>query len=157
MALARNMPILGVPTLDILAAGQPMVDMPLAAVLRAGRGRIAVNWYKPDAGIKMRRDPVVQGGRDPGWTAHGPAVVTTIEALAKSIAKPCLVAGELDLEERQRLSRKRVNVVLAPPSRCVRRPAILAEIGWKRYREGLMDNPATLSPIYLHANEPIEA
>ncbi len=45
MALARHLPIIGIPSLDILAAAQPVLDLPLAVVLRAGRGRLAVGWY----------------------------------------------------------------------------------------------------------------
>ncbi len=41
MALALHLPLIGVPTLDILAASQPVQDWPLATVLQAGRGRIA--------------------------------------------------------------------------------------------------------------------
>ncbi len=83
--------------------------------------------------------------------------VMTVDGLAKTIAKPSIVAGELTAEERQRLGRKRVNVVLAPPSRCVRRPAILAEMAWQRYSAGGADDAASLAPIYLHAGEPIAA
>ena len=46
IALSRNIPLVGVPTLDVLAAGQPTCALPLGAILRAGRGRIALGWYK---------------------------------------------------------------------------------------------------------------
>ncbi|HZU86036.1 MAG TPA: tRNA (adenosine(37)-N6)-threonylcarbamoyltransferase complex dimerization subunit type 1 TsaB, partial [Anaerolineaceae bacterium] len=45
MALALHLPVVSLPTLDILAAGQPAQDLPMAAVLQAGRGRLAVGWY----------------------------------------------------------------------------------------------------------------
>jgi tRNA threonylcarbamoyladenosine biosynthesis protein TsaB len=45
LALALNIPIVGVPTLDILVAAQQLRDIPLAAVLQAGRNRLAVGWY----------------------------------------------------------------------------------------------------------------
>ena len=45
MALVRHLPLVGIPTLDILAAAQPVMAITLAAVLKAGRGRLAVNWY----------------------------------------------------------------------------------------------------------------
>jgi tRNA threonylcarbamoyladenosine biosynthesis protein TsaB len=67
------------------------------------------------------------------------------------------VAGELTTDERQRMARKRVNVVLAPLNRCVRRPSVLAEIAWRRYATGSVDDTARLAPIYLHAAEPIAA
>ena len=45
--------------------------------------------------------------------------------------------------------------LIPSPSMCVRRPAVLAEIAWKRYQKGDVDNPAMLKPIYLHHGEPI--
>ena len=50
MALAGRLEIVGVPSLDILAAAQPIDDKPLVAILQAGRGRIAVGWYKNYSG-----------------------------------------------------------------------------------------------------------
>ncbi len=142
LALSRKLPIVGIPTLDILAAAQPISKMPLAAVLQAGRGRIALAWYK-----SLKNE----------WKSEGAAQVTTVDALADSIEKPTLVAGELTSEERQRLARKKVNVVLAPPALCVRRPSVLAELAWTRWQDGKVDEPASLAPIYLHVGEPIQA
>ncbi|HEY5982690.1 MAG TPA: tRNA (adenosine(37)-N6)-threonylcarbamoyltransferase complex dimerization subunit type 1 TsaB [Anaerolineales bacterium] len=156
LAVARRLPVLGIPTLDVLAGGQPASDLPLAAVLQAGRARIAVGWYissRLDGSDK--RKPPSEG--EAQWVAVAAPQVMTVDGLAKTIAKPSIVAGELTSEERQRLGRKRVNVVLAPPSRCVRRPAILAEMAWQRYAAGTADDPASLAPIYLHAGEPIAA
>jgi tRNA threonylcarbamoyladenosine biosynthesis protein TsaB len=75
-----------------------------------------------------------------------------VEALANAISEPTIVAGELTQDERQRLARKKVNVVLAPLSLCVRRPAILAEIAWARWRTGQIDDLRVLAPIYLQVN-----
>src|SRR5512135_1300914 len=40
LALANHIPLVGVPSLDILAAAQPQKQESLVAVLRAGRGRL---------------------------------------------------------------------------------------------------------------------
>lgn len=152
LALARRLAILGVPTLDILAAGQPPSELPLAAVLQAGRGRIAVGWYRMQTSEDIA--PVESApDHETQWMPQGNAEIMTVDALAKSIAKPSLVAGELSTDERQRLSRKRVNVVLAPLNRCVRRPSVLAEMAWRRFRMGQSDDLANLAPIYLHRPE----
>lgn len=140
LALARRLPIIGIPTPDILAAAQPLRDLPLAAVLQAGRGRLALVWY--EAG-------------ENGWQAKGPARTTTAEALAEEINRPTLVCGELTADERQRLARKRVNILLASPAQSVRRPAFLAELAWKRWQAGQADDLASLTPIYLHVGEAI--
>src|SRR5258706_13887175 len=46
IALARHIPVIGVPTLDIIAAGQPAGKRPLVAVIQAGRTRIAFGVYE---------------------------------------------------------------------------------------------------------------
>jgi len=135
LALARHLPMIGIPTLDILAAAQPIRDLLLAAVLQAGRGRLAVGWY---------RAPKNE------WQAQGPATLTTAEALAQSINAPTIVCGELSAEERQRLARKHKNVILPSPARSVRRPGFLAELAWARWQEGNVDAAGSLVPIYLH-------
>lgn len=135
LALARRLPVIGVPTLDTLAASLPVQDMPLATVLQAGRGRIAVGWYKAS---------------ENGWQAEGPAQITNADALAESIHHPTLIIGELTAAERQRLERKRKNIQLASPARSVRRPALLAELAWARWKSGQVDEAASLAPIYLH-------
>jgi tRNA threonylcarbamoyladenosine biosynthesis protein TsaB len=140
LALARHLPIIGIPTLDIVAALQEVRDLPLAAVLQAGRGRLALAWYEAD---------------DTSWNSKGSATVTTADKLADNINKPTIVCGELTADERQRLARKRVNVLLASPAACVRRPAILAELAWERWQAGTQDDAASLAPIYLHVSDPI--
>lgn len=156
LALAQQLPIIGVPTLDILAEAQPPSEIPLAAVLQAGRGRIALGWYKYSAQAARPADapPAEPEGQ---WLPVGELQVTTVDLLAKSITKTSMVAGELSPEERQRLARKRARVVLAPLHLCVRRPSVLAGIGWRRYANAQVDDTATLAPLYLHAGEPIPA
>jgi tRNA threonylcarbamoyladenosine biosynthesis protein TsaB len=155
-ALARNVPLIGIPTLDILAAAQPVSELPLAAVLQAGRGRIAVNWYRFSA-VKRISETSVPTETSGTWIARGKPEVTTVDLLSKAITKTSIVAGELTGDERQRLARKRARVVLAPVHLCVRRPGILAEIAWRRFEASGTDNVAALAPIYLHTGEPIPA
>jgi tRNA threonylcarbamoyladenosine biosynthesis protein TsaB len=65
------------------------------------------------------------------------------------------VCGELTGEARAILARKRKNVLLASPAQSLRRPSFLAELAWKRWQAGQVDDPVTLAPIYLHVGEPI--
>jgi tRNA threonylcarbamoyladenosine biosynthesis protein TsaB len=135
IALARKLSVIGISTMDVIAAAQPLSKIPLAVVLQAGRGRLALGLYKSSKN---------------GWQARGLARVVTIDELADKIARPTIVAGELSAEERQRLARKKVNIKLASPAQCVRRPAILAELAWRRWQAGNVDDAASLAPVYLH-------
>lgn len=136
IALACKLPVVGIPTMDVIAVAQPLSKFPLAVVLQAGRGKLALGLYK-----RSRN----------GWQAQDPARVVTVDALADEIESPTIIAGELSAEERQRLARKKVNVKLASPAQCVRRPAVLAELAWARWQAGEVDDAASLAPVYLHA------
>ncbi|MGW8142836.1 MAG: tRNA (adenosine(37)-N6)-threonylcarbamoyltransferase complex dimerization subunit type 1 TsaB [Anaerolineales bacterium] len=138
MALAGKLAIVGIPSLDILVASQPIDKKPLAAILQAGRGRIAVGWYKNYSGE---------------WKADRKVQVTTPRDLASRIKSPTIVCGELTEDERRLFRRKRITVELASPAQSLRRPSFLAELGWRRWKKGMSDDPATLSPEYLHYDQ----
>jgi tRNA threonylcarbamoyladenosine biosynthesis protein TsaB len=139
LSLARHLPLVGIPTLDILAAAQPPSKLPLGVAIQAGRGRLALGWFKSSKN---------------GWQAKGPARVVTVEALADEIQSPSILCGELTSEGRQRLATN-PNVHLASPALSMRRPAVLAELAWTRWQAGHTDDEASLAPIYLHVAEPI--
>jgi tRNA threonylcarbamoyladenosine biosynthesis protein TsaB len=134
LALARHIPILGIPTLDVAAASQPVRDLPLAAVLQAGRGRLAVGYYE---------------ARDGRWAAQGAAQVMTAAELVESIHERTLVCGELVEGDRQVLAGC-PQAETTSPAQGVRRPAVLAELARERWQAGGGDDPAAIAPIYLH-------
>ena len=142
IALALRIPVVGVPTLDILAAAQPARDVQLVALLQAGRGRLALVWYDM---------------RNGEWKARGEPQVTTAEELVLQLNRPTLVVGEISASERQILARRRKNAILASPAQSLRRPSYLAEIAWERWRAGQVDEVISLAPIYLHVAEVIPA
>jgi tRNA threonylcarbamoyladenosine biosynthesis protein TsaB len=133
MALAQEIPLIGIPTLDILVAGQPLDGGSLLAVIEAGRSRLAGVWYN-----KTKR----------GWEAVSEPKAMTTEELLEEVEGPTTVCGEMSMEERRVLQSDR-RISLAPPSRCVRRPGILAEMGWDRLSAKEEPDIATLAPTYL--------
>jgi tRNA threonylcarbamoyladenosine biosynthesis protein TsaB len=135
IALARHIPVIGISTLDIIAMAQPAGKHPLAVVIQAGRKRIAVGWYK-----YLKNE----------WQAQGGVKGATIDELADEIESPTYVAGELSFDDRSRLARKRVNILLASPVHCIRRPSILADLAWARWKKNEVDDAASLAPVYLH-------
>jgi tRNA threonylcarbamoyladenosine biosynthesis protein TsaB len=135
IALARHLPLIGISTLDIIAAAQPAGTHPLAVVIQAGRKRIAVGWYQ----FSENR-----------WQAEGEVKSGTVDQLADEIEHPTYIAGELSAEDRSRLARKRTNILLASPVNCIRRPSILADLAWARWQKNEVSDPASLAPIYLH-------
>ncbi len=139
LALSHRLPVVGIPTLDVVAAALPVPrGSKLAAVLEAGRRRLAICWYRAKEGE---------------WQNDGDLQNLTIEEFVETITTPTLVCGELSGEARERLSQTKS--IIPSPVRCVRRPAVLAELAWKRWQADDVDDPASLKPIYLHHGEPI--
>ncbi|HEY59776.1 MAG TPA: tRNA (adenosine(37)-N6)-threonylcarbamoyltransferase complex dimerization subunit type 1 TsaB [Anaerolineae bacterium] len=135
LALAQHIPIVGIPSLDIIATMQPPSTLPLICVLPAGRHRLAAAHYIHE---------------NNQWQAVQDPYVTTAKKLEASIPKTTIISGELTAEDRKTLARRWKNVILTSPANSLRRPAYLAEIAWYRLNSGQSDDPSMLTPIYLH-------
>jgi len=139
-SLALKIPIVGLPSLDILAACQPPLDIPLWAILRAGRKLLAFSPYKYVGSA---------------WVCQEEAIVIKAKDLEDKIENPVYICGELTEQDRKILGRKWKTAQLASPANCLRRPAILAELAWKKLQSKGGDDSTSLSPIYLHTSTPI--
>ncbi|HMR99904.1 MAG: tRNA (adenosine(37)-N6)-threonylcarbamoyltransferase complex dimerization subunit type 1 TsaB [Anaerolineales bacterium] len=140
IAFARNIPLIGIPTLDILARALPESNLPLAVAIGAGRGRYALGWYKSVRKL---------------WQAEGPARVVSVEAIKDEAASPSVVCGEFTGEVRQKIE-SNPNAQLTSLEESQRKPAMLAKLAWARFQNGDVDDAASLAPIYLHTAAPIE-
>ena len=141
-ALGLKLPVAGVPSLDVIAAAQPLDDKPMIAVLHAGRTRLAYVRYS-----------VLDGA----WKPEGDAVIIDPKDLVTTIKEPTLICGELSEQDRITIGRRWKNAIIAPPSRCLRRASFLAEIGWERLKQGQSDDLVNLVPIYLSTTSSIPA
>lgn len=133
LALAQGIPLIGIPTLDILVRGQTVDAGDLLAVIEAGRSRLAGVWYNKTKS---------------GWVAASEPKAMTTEDISEEIKGPTTICGELSAEERRSLQSDK-RVTLAPPSRCIRRPAIMAEMAWDRLDSAGQADIAGLAPTYL--------
>jgi tRNA threonylcarbamoyladenosine biosynthesis protein TsaB len=133
LALAHGLPLIGVPTLEILAQAQPARSESMLATLKAGRGRIAGVWYK---------------WVDTRWEAQGESENLTWDEVLKQLAETTHICGEMEPDVRKQLEADE-RVTVAEPAWCVRRPSVLAELAWSRIRAGELDDPALLAPLYL--------
>ncbi|MEN8173121.1 MAG: tRNA (adenosine(37)-N6)-threonylcarbamoyltransferase complex dimerization subunit type 1 TsaB [Chloroflexota bacterium] len=140
LAFSHHLPIIGIPTLDILAAAQPTAPLALAAVLEAGRNRYSVGWYRIE---------------DEKWVPTDQLENMDIDDFAKSVQEPTRICGEISEDMHARLQQLGENIEIASPAESMRRPAVLAEIAWQRWQAGQVDDPTSLAPQYLHSGDPI--
>jgi len=134
LAMAQNLPLIGIPTLDVVASAQGRDRRRLAAVLQAGRKRISIAFYRWQFG---------------GWQVQEEPRLTTWANLAEEIDEPTLFCGEVDQAGADVLAQLGDRAVLLPAAWRLRRAGFLAELGWQRLNQGKVDDPATLTPIYL--------
>jgi tRNA threonylcarbamoyladenosine biosynthesis protein TsaB len=134
LALVRGLPLVGVPTLDVVAAAQIKDRRPLCAVLQAGRGRVCVATYRWRSGE---------------WRLRQAPRLTTWTALVEGTTSPTLFCGEVDLVGAEALVSLGDLAVLLPAAARLRRAGFLAELAWRRLNRGETDDPATLTPVYL--------
>ena len=129
MAVAQQLPLIGVPSLDILVAAQPADDRPLYAVFAAGRKRAGFARY---------------GWIDGGWHAETEVAIATWAEFFAQIDEPALLVGEIETADLP----ADAPFTLPAPAWHLRRAGFLADMAWTRLRAGQTDDPATLQPLY---------
>jgi tRNA threonylcarbamoyladenosine biosynthesis protein TsaB len=134
LAIALQLPLYGIGSLDVLAAGLPPLDRPVRTVLAAGRGRFATSLFRWS---QIR------------WVQDEPVVGVNLDSLLRLVVERCAIVGDLDAESRDRLAALGDLVWLAPPALSVRRPGVLAELAWQQLRQGCPPDPDAGEPIYL--------
>ena len=132
--LPRKIPLIGIPTLDILARMQPPSKNKLLCVLQVGKKNLAAAQYEY---------------QEKQWVCIVEPYLTDAQEIEKMIDKPTMVAGEMSAEERTTIARKWKNALLASPALSVRRPSFLAELGYEQLRNNTYSENVTLAPIYL--------
>lgn len=135
LALALNLPLVGVGTMEVEAFPYALTGLPICPIQEAGRGEVATALYQRRRG---------------SWLQLQPEHLTTLEELAGEIKHKSLFCGEIFPSKasllREGLGRK---AVIAGGGAGLRRAGYLAELGWLRLERGEVDNLATLQPIYL--------
>lgn len=139
LAFARQIPLLGIPTLDVVAAPHAWQTLPILAVLAAGRGRYSIARYQPANGVAQRVSDY--------------ALVNVDAFIAREEFKqstPTLVCGDIDSALAKRLRDELgMHVIVPSPAMNERRAGFLAELAWARIQSGQSDDATSLAPMYL--------
>lgn len=149
LAEGAGLPLIGVPTFDITAAGIAGGSGigALIVTLLAGRGRVSV------ARFQWRKN---------AWKPRAEAENMTWDDLLASIDGAAALAGEIDAIGQERIAAARAAgtpLTVLPASACLRRAGLLAEIAWGRLRDadesgGRAELAAgRVAPIYIGSKE----
>ncbi|MGI9148645.1 MAG: tRNA (adenosine(37)-N6)-threonylcarbamoyltransferase complex dimerization subunit type 1 TsaB [Chloroflexota bacterium] len=129
IAAGLSVPLWGISSLDVLAHAAGKIDLPVRAVLGAGRGRYATGLYTHGQ-------------------CTGEARLATVEQLDDSIQVPTFIIGELPEPARARLEQN-PSARLATPAACLRRGGFLAELGWLNAQSGDPGSPHIVDAVYV--------
>lgn len=133
--LANDVPLIGVSTLEATALPFACCGGPIVATIAAGRGRLVWAHYEPsESGVAESRSP-----------RNGTAIELAEEL---RFAGAVIIAGELD-DDQVAIIASVEHVSIPPRALRSRQPSALAEIGWRRWRSGAVDDAAMLEPTYL--------
>lgn len=141
LASVRQLPLIGISTLDMLALGQSFQNTRygLLTILQAGRGRISVGEYQ------------VKKGR---WEATKEPYNSTWDNLLATLDDSYYITGEVDESGKKAIEaakEKQASLTLIEPANRIRRAGILAQEAWRRWQDHPTDDfsPAKLLPVYI--------
>jgi tRNA threonylcarbamoyladenosine biosynthesis protein TsaB len=141
LAQVLRVPIVGIPSLDVLAFGVRTTRRLVAAVLDARRGEVFFGFYR-----------AVPGGvvRDGAYAVAQPEVLAAeLEARAEEV----LLVGNGAILYRQELERPGARVAFAPAALAHPWAAALVEIAAPRLIREEADRPADVVPLYLRKTD----
>jgi tRNA threonylcarbamoyladenosine biosynthesis protein TsaB len=135
--LATGVPLIGIPTLEAAALPFGSCGIPVVATVSAGRGRL----------VWARFEPVHDGLAETQAPRNGTAAELAAELRSRDSAAT-IVVGELT-DDQAALCAEIRGVTIPSPAVRIRQPGAFAELTWRRWRRGRLDDASTLEPIYI--------
>ncbi|GCE06445.1 tRNA (adenosine(37)-N6)-threonylcarbamoyltransferase complex dimerization subunit type 1 TsaB [Dictyobacter aurantiacus] len=155
LAFSLQKPLLGIGTLDVLAAQQQLWRGPICSVLEAGRSELYAGCYF------SRETRTTDGEVCYHLQQVGAYQLATPQALVDflhtqlaswpvELSAPVLFCGEMKAASRQALHQGMAEQgVLLSPLASTRSASVLAQLAWQRLQDGQADDPLVLEPLYL--------
>ena len=138
LAFSSKRPVVGVPSLDVLAAQLPFAAQPVCPVLDAKQHKVYAAVYRTEAGRRARATEYLLG---------------PIEQVLANTDEPILFLGDGCALYRQRILARCPQAQFAGQELWLPRAATLARLGSEQFRSGQRDDPARLVPMYLYPQD----
>lgn len=129
--------LIGISTLEATVWPWSAHPGTLVGVVAAGRGRVVWQQFAGGADFRALGEPT-----------NG--TVEELAALAATLPPDSVVTGDL-LPDQAALLGGMPTLVVPPVAGRTRHAAALLDIGWQRYRAGMVDDPGPLEPTYVHS------
>lgn len=134
LAFTHKTPMVGVPSLDVLAAQVPFSPDPVCALLDARRRNLYAACYDT-----------------PNGSARSGYRLAPIDEVLQEVSGPAVFVGDGAALYRQQILERYPQARFAPEELWRPHAATLARLAQARFERGQRDDPATLTPMYLYA------
>jgi len=139
LALAANKPLVGVPTLDVIARNLVDPLHQVCVISDARRNQLYWALYKPGTnGLEKKTD----------------YNLSPVELVLKKIRTKTIFTGDgIPVFGKEIIKQKPKLVSFASEELWYPKASVVAELGWKRLAAGQPDDTDTLEPMYLYARD----
>ena len=135
LVFGRELPVVGVSAMDVLAANLPLHDGFICPFLDARQKNVYAALYRAQGGALKRQGEIYLGPPEP---------------FLSRIKEPVALLGDGCALYREQISRQCPQARLAPAELWLPRAATLARLGQAQGAAGRRDDPAALVPLYLY-------
>jgi len=140
LAWASGKPLVGLPTLDVLAASLAFSPLPICALIDAHRKEVYACLYRSEPGGEVH--PV------------GSCRAMGVRAVPEIIEEKTIFCGDGWLLYRSTLQELLGPLAVGAPAPFhVIRAGVLGELARKRLERGAVDNPLSVVPLYIRPSE----
>jgi tRNA threonylcarbamoyladenosine biosynthesis protein TsaB len=135
LALALNIPLVGISTLEVDAYPYAFTLLPVCPIQSAGRGEIATALFR----IKQGK-----------WCRLVEEHIATLDSLLTETKGQTIFCGKIPQEVKSQLGKRLGRrALIIEGAAGFRRAGYLAELGWRRLKGGDFNHSLTLEPLYL--------
>jgi tRNA threonylcarbamoyladenosine biosynthesis protein TsaB len=159
LAFALTKPLIGISTLDVIAAQQRQWSGPICALLEAGRSELYTAYYLSDKVYSESGEVIYHVRRLSDYLLQTPQQVTTYlqEQVSSWIGIPgerelpsFLLCGEINAASRQALyAQLQDHAYFVNAVQATRQASVLAMLALQRFHDGQESDPLLLEPLYV--------
>jgi tRNA threonylcarbamoyladenosine biosynthesis protein TsaB len=159
LAFALNKPLVGVGTLDVVAAQQEQWQGPICAVLEAGRSELYAACYEFESQADSSGNVSYSLLRLSDYQLLGPQQLSSeiqeylpvwVGVAGDRELAPILFCGEISAASQQALREQlQEQALFAGSLQSTRHASVLARLALQRLGSGNVDNPLSLEPLYM--------
>ncbi len=135
LAFTTKKPVVGISSLDVLAAGMPFASQPVCPILDAKQRNVYAALFRVEGEVPARQSDYWLGPTD--------------DVLA-GVAGPAIFLGDGCGRYRDRILQRCPGAQFAPEETWWPKAAVLARLGRQRLQESGPDDPVRLVPMYLY-------